>query len=179
MKKSLAFFLMLGAAVPALAQVPVTAAADQAALLKDKNPELAANKKLAFDFLRVVLNAGHTELGDKFMVSDCIEHNPMLPTGRAALLKIFGRGPAREILPTLPGLVAVTADGDLVTIVAVDVENDPRKPGVTYTTSHFDMFRVENGRIAEHWDDDKVRTMPKGGSGGAPVTGVPGAPPPG
>jgi predicted SnoaL-like aldol condensation-catalyzing enzyme len=166
MMKSLAFLLMLGAMSappPALAQVPVTAAADQAALLKDKNPEMAANKKLVFDFLRIVLNAGHIEQGDKFVDPGYIEHNPVIPTGRAALMNLFGQMPKKDIELTLPGLVAITADGDLVTVMSVDNENDPGKPGAKYTTSHFDMFRLKNGRIIEHWDDHKKDSpVPKG-----------------
>jgi hypothetical protein len=29
---------------------------------------------------------------------------------------------------------------------------DPRNPGEPYTTTWFDMFRIEDGMIAEHWD---------------------------
>ena len=171
MKTSLAFLLMLGAvgaAAPALAQAPVVAAENQAALLKDKDPQLAANKKVVFDFLRIVLDAAHTEQGDKFVDPGYIEHNPVIPTGRAGLLKLFGQMPRKEVQPTLRGLVAVTADGDLVTVVSVAEVDEPHKPGAKYTTSHFDRFRLKNGRIIEHWDDDK-----KGGD--APQ----GPPPPG
>jgi hypothetical protein len=30
-------------------------------------------------------------------------------------------------------------------------KQEPAKPGF-YTTTAFDMFRIENGLIAEHWD---------------------------
>jgi predicted SnoaL-like aldol condensation-catalyzing enzyme len=29
---------------------------------------------------------------------------------------------------------------------------DPKDPTNKYTTSWFDMFRIEGGKIAEHWD---------------------------
>jgi len=29
---------------------------------------------------------------------------------------------------------------------------DPKGPAKKYTTTWFDMFRIENGKIAEHWD---------------------------
>jgi predicted SnoaL-like aldol condensation-catalyzing enzyme len=155
--KSLAFLLILGALgapAQALAQARVIAAKDQAALLKDNSPQLAANKKLVFDFLRIVLNAGHIGQADKFVASNVIEHNPMIPSGRTALMKTFGRRPKTDIQPTLPGLVAILADGDLVTVVSRMEHNDPSKRGAKYTTCHFDMFRVKNGKIVEHWDDD-------------------------
>jgi predicted SnoaL-like aldol condensation-catalyzing enzyme len=29
---------------------------------------------------------------------------------------------------------------------------EPKDPKKTYTTTWFDMFRIENGKLAEHWD---------------------------
>jgi predicted SnoaL-like aldol condensation-catalyzing enzyme len=29
---------------------------------------------------------------------------------------------------------------------------DPRDPSKKYTTTWFDMLRIENGKLAEHWD---------------------------
>jgi predicted SnoaL-like aldol condensation-catalyzing enzyme len=29
---------------------------------------------------------------------------------------------------------------------------DPKNPSQKYSTTWFNMFRIENGRIAEHWD---------------------------
>jgi predicted SnoaL-like aldol condensation-catalyzing enzyme len=61
-----------------------------------------------------------------------------------------------EIQPTLKGsVVTITADSDLVTIVFVWPESDPCVAGVTYTATQFDMFRVVNGKIVEHWDDTR------------------------
>ena len=48
-------------AAPVFAALPVVPAPDQAALLKSKDPKLAANKKLAYDFFRVVLRARHLD----------------------------------------------------------------------------------------------------------------------
>jgi len=54
----LTFLLVVSVAAPALAQVSVIADGDQAELLKGRNPQIAANKKLVFDFLRIALDAG-------------------------------------------------------------------------------------------------------------------------
>jgi hypothetical protein len=40
----------------------------------------------------------------------------------------------------------------MVVVAMVTWEDDPEKPGEQYATTHFDMYRVENGLIAEHWD---------------------------
>jgi predicted SnoaL-like aldol condensation-catalyzing enzyme len=40
-----------------------------------------------------------------------------------------------------------------VTVATVTTADDPENPGKRYSTSHFDMYRIENGKIAEHWDN--------------------------
>jgi predicted SnoaL-like aldol condensation-catalyzing enzyme len=44
------------------------------------------------------------------------------------------------------------AEGDLVMVATVSKTDDPEKPGTQYLGTHFDLFRIENGKIAEHWD---------------------------
>lgn len=140
--------------LPAAAQVPVTAAPDHAALLASADPKLAANKRLVYDFWREVFEAGHLDLADKYMAETYIQHNPMVATGRAAFVEFFGRfkkpGP---IAPKVAApLVTITAEGDIVVLSFVREVKDAKDPTKTYTTTWFDMFRIENGKIAEHWD---------------------------
>ena len=68
------------------AQVPPTAAPDQAALLKSADPQLAANKKLVFDMWRAIIQGAHTELAPKYFTEDYIQHNPNVATGRDAMV---------------------------------------------------------------------------------------------
>ncbi len=42
--------------------------------------------------------------------------------------------------------------GDLVILSFVREAADPKDAAKKYTTTWFDMFRVEGGKIAEHWD---------------------------
>jgi len=49
-------------------------------------------------------------------------------------------------------LVAILADGDLVTMVFVREYPEPGDSSRKYTTTWFDMFRIVDGKIAEHWD---------------------------
>mgnify|MGYP000949971638 FL=1 len=140
--------------LPAAAQVPVTAAPDHAALLASPDAKLAANKRLVYDFWREVFEAGHLELADKYMAETYIQHNPLVATGRAAFVEFFGRfkkpGP---IAPKVAApLVTITAEGDIVVLSFVREVKDAKDPTKTYTTTWFDMFRIENGKIAEHWD---------------------------
>jgi predicted SnoaL-like aldol condensation-catalyzing enzyme len=34
----------------------------------------------------------------------------------------------------------------------VSYSPDPEKPDTKYAGTHFDLFRIQNGKIAEHWD---------------------------
>jgi len=146
--------LALVIALPAAAQVPVVAATDQEALLKSTDARLAANKRLVYDFWREVFEAGHMDLADKYMADGYIQHNPNVPTGRAAFVDFFSKNvKPRDVEPRVKApLVAVLADGDLVVLVFAREMPDPQDAGKKYTTTWFDMFRIERGKIAEHWD---------------------------
>jgi predicted SnoaL-like aldol condensation-catalyzing enzyme len=140
-------------AAPVFAALPVTPAPDQAALLKSNDPKLAANKKLAYDFFRVILRARHLDEAGKYMKDDYIQHNPNADTGIVGFKAYFTKlGGPMPIADTVPGLVAIQAEGNFVTLSFVREMDDPVNKGQKYTTTWFDMFRIDNGKIAEHWD---------------------------
>jgi predicted SnoaL-like aldol condensation-catalyzing enzyme len=151
---SLLLWLCLACPVSALAQVPVVPAADHGALLASPDPALARNKRLVYDFWREVFEAGHMELADKYMAETYIQHNPNVPTGRSAFVDFFSRFKKPSPIAPKVGapLVAITAERDLVILTFVRELPDPKDPAKKYTTTWFDMFRVEAGKIAEHWD---------------------------
>ncbi len=137
----------------AFAALPVVPATDQAALLKSSDPKLAANKKLSYDFFRVVLRARHLDQAEKFMTDDYIQHNPNAETGIKGFKDFFTKlGPPQAIEATVPGLVAIQAEGDYVTLSFVRQYDNPKDKSKKYTTTWFDMFRIVNGKIVEHWD---------------------------
>ncbi|ASU33936.1 nuclear transport factor 2 family protein [Mucilaginibacter xinganensis] len=127
---------------------------NQAALLKDKDQGLAKNKKLIYDFWREVFEGGHMELAPKYMAEGYIQHNPNVPTGRQAFVDFFSKfAVSKPVVDTMKSpVIAITADGDLVTLVFKQENPDPKDPTKKYVTTWFDMFRIEGGKIAEHWD---------------------------
>lgn len=161
MKKYVVSLALALLCLPAMAQVKVVPLGDHATLLKSSDARLAQNKKIAYDFWREVIEAGHVELAEKYMTENYIQHNPMIPTGRKAFIEFFSRMPKRDIKPTVTTpLAAIMAEGDLVMLAFISEQPDPRDKSKTYTTTVFDMFRIENGKVAEHWDAARIPSGP-------------------
>jgi predicted SnoaL-like aldol condensation-catalyzing enzyme len=156
--RSLALAL-LTACCTAFAQVPVVPAADHAPLLTSADPKLAANKRLVYDFWREVFEAGQLQLAERYLAESYIQHNPNVPTGRAAFVEFFARFTKPQPVKPRVGapLVSITAEGELVVLAFAREHTDPKDSSKKYTTTWFDMFRIENGKIAEHWDPDVRR----------------------
>jgi len=123
-------------------------------MLQSKDAQLARNKRFVYDFWREVFEAAHMDLAPKYMAETYIQHNPNVPTGRQAFIDFFSR--IRKPSPiegkVKAPLVAMVADGDLVVMAFAREYPDPKDPSQKYTTTWFDMFRLVDGKIAEHWD---------------------------
>jgi predicted SnoaL-like aldol condensation-catalyzing enzyme len=125
-------------------------------MLYSQDAKLARNKKIVYDFWREILEAGHIEFATKYMTGSYIQHNPNVPTGRQVIIDYFTNNvKPQAIADTIKApLIGIVAEGDLVVLSFKQVRPDPKVPGKQYTTTWFDMLRVENGKIAEHWDPD-------------------------
>ena len=132
--------------------VPPVVAEDHAALLASDDPRLAANKRLVYDMYRIVLQGGHWDRAHEFIAEDYIQHNPNAAQGLAGIVDyVRETRPVREIKDALDlPLITLLAEGDYVMTSFVRPEKDA--DGETYYSTWFDLFRIENGKIAEHWD---------------------------
>ena len=141
-------------------------------------PMTAQEKKnldMVLTWWREVLDGGHVELAPKYQAEDYIQHNPNVPTGRAGFVSFFSkiRQPKNPIPATLSNPPVVTgAKGDYVWLIFEHEDKDPRDPSKTYHYNSFDVLRIQNGKVQEHWDS--AQKMP--GSGNVP-TGVSPKPP--
>jgi predicted SnoaL-like aldol condensation-catalyzing enzyme len=157
---------------------PVSGHPDPLSLLQDADPLRARNKQLVFDFWRSIVNGGHVELADEMLAEHYVQHSPSLPTGRAAFKQIFSAVPRLEQIPALvsPPLVAIIAEDDLVVMALA--ETLPLPDGGSYTSTHFNLFRIAEGRLVEHWHSVQgvpAPTLPLPELGGPqPVTGASG-----
>jgi predicted SnoaL-like aldol condensation-catalyzing enzyme len=155
--RSLIFALALLAA-PAFAQEPASMTSppavptDHAPLLASPDPKLAANKRLVYDMYRIVLQAGLADRAGEFIAKDYIQHNPMADQGLAGIQAYVRKTrPERPVADKLElPLINLIAEREYVTIVFVRPEKDAN--GATYYSTWFDLFRIADGKIAEHWD---------------------------
>ena len=132
--------------------VPPVVSQNHEALLSSADPRLAANKRLVYDMYRIVLQAGRHERAHEFIAEDYIQHNPNAAQGLAGLVDyVRSSRPVREIKDTLDlPLIHLMAEGDYVTTAFVRTEKDDK--GETYYSTWFDLYRIADGKIAEHWD---------------------------
>jgi predicted SnoaL-like aldol condensation-catalyzing enzyme len=114
----------------------------------------SANKQLVVAAFEKVFIAGQLDATEQYFHEGYIQHNPDVPTGRAGLvgyLKAFrGQFPSQKIK-----LNHVVAEGDKVTIFSEWEVANPGAEGKKPLRQRFliaDVFRVEGGKLAEHWD---------------------------
>src|SRR5690348_1535927 len=92
--------VLLGLLTVAQGQIPPVASSDQLAMLKSGDPAIAKNKRLVFDFWRIVFEGGHMERAPEFMTESYIQHNPNVESGRAAFIATIGK--VRKPKPIAP-----------------------------------------------------------------------------
>ncbi len=108
--------------------------------------DLEANKKTVVDFYEAGLNKKDFDAASKYLGPKYIQHNPGAqdgPEGFKAFLAFL-----REKFPNSHSEIKkVFAEGDYVILHVHAV----REPG-TRGRAIVDIFRLENGKIVEHWD---------------------------
>lgn len=143
---------LVPAADPVEGRTTPVVAADHESMLTGGGAELERNKRLCYDMYRIVLQAGRADRASAFIADEYIQHNPNVVSGVIPLAEFIRNSrPEREIRPTIElPLVSIVAERDMVLFAFVRPEHDAE--GALYHTSWFDLFRIANGKIVEHWD---------------------------
>ncbi len=125
---------------------------DHEAMLESEDATLEANKRLVYDMYRIVLQAGLADRAGEFIAPDYIQHNPNAEQGLAGLQDyVRHTRPEREIEDRLElPLIHIMAEGDYVTTAFLREHSDA--DGNSHYSTWFDLYRIEDGLIAEHWD---------------------------
>lgn len=136
----------------ATAQLPVEPHPKQTELLPSADTQLTANKRLAFDFWREVIQARHVDKANMYVADAFLEHDPTGASGRAAFVAAVGRRPPEPVKATIDDLVSIVAERDLVVLAFRRVLPDLQHEGQTYTTTSFEMLRIVADKVVERWN---------------------------
>ncbi len=134
--------------------IAVTRPADRIA---DDRPH--HNRALVLEAMTSLFQRHDAAAVDRLYADDYIQHNPHIPQGRDALRRIV-----EALSPSVhyePGLVI--AEGDLVAIHG-RIRGWSEEPQVV-----IDIFRVEGGKLAEHWDVLQNEVLAASGTAGRPM----------
>ncbi len=111
---------------------------------RDARPE--ANKSTVMAFYEAAINGKDFEAAAKFIGERYVQHNPLIADGIDGFKTFVG-----YLQATFPKLRAeikrIFADGDFV-IVHTHGVREPGQRG----SAIVDIFRLEDGKIVEHWD---------------------------
>jgi predicted SnoaL-like aldol condensation-catalyzing enzyme len=108
--------------------------------------DLEANKKTVLEFYEAGLNKKDFEAASKYFGPKYIQHNPGAPDGADGFKSFLAF--LRDKFPNSHSEIKkVFAEGDFVILHVHAV----REPG-TRGRAIVDIFRLEDGKIVEHWD---------------------------
>ncbi|MDB5011799.1 MAG: hypothetical protein JWQ25_1 [Daejeonella sp.] len=112
---------------------------------KSKVSVAEENKKMVVEFYQKLFGDNDISIIDQYIAEDYIQHNPYVADGRKALkdalTQWLANAPKKKI-----DFQRVAADGDLV-FLHIKSEGQGGKK-----VSLVDIFKVQNGKIVEHWD---------------------------
>jgi predicted SnoaL-like aldol condensation-catalyzing enzyme len=125
-------------------ELKIDSLTQQITLLTDSQNLEDINKKMVADFYQQLFGDKDTTAIDRYIGDIYIQHNPALPDGKEALKNAVSqwfKGAPKEKI----NIQHLAADGDLVYI-------HTKTQSGNKTSSVLDIFRIEKGKIVEHWD---------------------------
>jgi predicted SnoaL-like aldol condensation-catalyzing enzyme len=113
----------------------------------------ARNKAIVEDFYTTVLIGRNVDAAPRFLSPGYIQHSGDMPSGLKSFMDLFRAAFAKKLPSDYKReILRVVGDNDIVIIF--NRQSGTHPDGKLQVVLQFDMFRVENGVIVEHWDAD-------------------------
>lgn len=119
--------------------------------------ETKSNKTIVLECYRKIIRDLDLSLVDEYIKEDYIQHSPIVKDGKAGLLEMLGflKSLPQPAEHGLSPIIRVIADGDFVA-AHLDIKFMGRRMAV------IDLFRLQDGLIAEHWDAGQAQSADEG-----------------
>jgi len=145
---------------------PLVAYSQTNNILKSQDSDIEKNKKIIMEFTNAINNRSLTAI-DALVAKNIIEHRPGTGQGidatKGFLMALQSAFPDFKTL-----LTQTIAEGDKI-VVFTNTTGTMKGPfmfapgvkptGKIYSFQTADLYRIENGKIAEHWDVIEIMDM--------------------
>lgn len=116
----------------------------QVSMLRSVNQQLEENKMMVANLYQEIFGDKNIDAVDKYIGDNYIQHNPAVGDGKEALkeaLRVWFKDAPKEKID----IQHIGADGNFVYIHTKSKQGNK-------TISVMDIFRVDGGKVVEHWD---------------------------
>ena len=124
-----------------------------------------SNKEIMEEVMSEIFQKHNLSKIDDLMRDDYIQHNPHVPQGKAGFVEYF-TGKWRAVPDSGCSVRRIAADGDIVMVYSLSTGTHTGGEwlGVPATGNKLsfdvvDIFRMEDGKLAEHWDVADTLTL--------------------
>lgn len=131
----------LGTAVPSAGKAKASPPASRPEAAQEQQ-----NLALVLKFSEIAFNQHDVDVAAAMVTEDYIQHNPRVPSGRAGFIQFLKASAAAR--PNFKSTILRSAAGGDLVWTHVKVGDGSGKGDIVLVN----IFRVANGKIAEHWD---------------------------
>jgi predicted SnoaL-like aldol condensation-catalyzing enzyme len=122
------------------------------------------NKEIMEEVMLEIFQKHDLSRIDEFMRDDYIQHNPNVPQGKMGFVQYFTQK-WKAIPSSSYSVKKIVADGDIVMVYSMSTGTHTGEwLGVPATGNKIffdvvDIFRMQDGKLAEHWDVADTLTL--------------------
>ena len=148
MKRIILLIIFSVFSVTAFAQYPVPQQSPTMAM----NEQERANLEFVQAFWRDIVNGGNLDIATNYMPADFISRNPNIAVGRDAFIETLRANPLLLQNRGLTTPEVIIAQNEYVFFMWASFIIDPMSAAIIYKYNTIDLFRLDDGKIVEHWD---------------------------